>query len=377
MGKKYNGLIGVAAGAFLFAGVAFAQENTVTFPIAELGGCTSKAECKTYCDQTEHRDACVTFAEAHGLMHKDEVAAARSFIKKVQSGEGPGSCATKSECQSYCAQAEHRKECVAFALENGLQPPPAAEQHRQNENQNQSKIAQVLRETAGPGGCTTQQECKTYCGVQEHREECIQFAKDNGLMSANEADHARLLAGKPGPGGCRGEECKIYCSKEENHEECSAFALKNGFITKEKAEREEKLRTLEGPGGCLGVGACHEYCANPEHRDECRAFAQKNNLGGVGTTTNMRPLQPLHPNLPERPLQLRPNVGSTTRPMPLPSTVHPDKPENAGFQPQIPQNVRPGQKPFFQMKEREDLNPATTSNLGASVISALHLFLKF
>ena len=169
MTKKYFGLFGAVAGVFLFAGVAFAQESTVTFPITELGGCTSKAECKTYCDQTEHRDACVTFAEAHGLMHKDEVAAARSFIKKVQSGEGPGSCATKSECQSYCAQAERRKECVAFALENGLRPPPAAEQHRQDENQNQSKIAQVLRETAGPGGCTTQQECKTYCGVQEHR----------------------------------------------------------------------------------------------------------------------------------------------------------------------------------------------------------------
>ncbi|MBI2004977.1 hypothetical protein HYS79_02340 [Patescibacteria group bacterium] len=376
MTKKYVGLFGVTAGVFLFAGVVFAQEGTVIFPIAELGGCTSKAECKTYCDQPDNRDACIAFAEEHNLMQKDEIAAARSFVKKVQNGEGPGGCATKSECQNYCAQAEHRKECVAFALENGLRPPPAAEQHRQNENQ--SKIVRILRETTGPGGCTTQGECKTYCSAEENHEECVQFAKDYDLMSAKEAEHARALVGKLGPGDCRGEECKVYCAKEENREECVAFALKNGLITKERADREENLRTMEGPGGCQGIAACREYCANPEHQGECRAFAQEHNLGGVGTTTKVRPVQPMLPDFPKRALPLRPNMmGSTTRQIPPPSIMHQGKPENAGFQPQLPKKVLPGQNPFFQTKERENLKPATTSNLGASVISALQLFLKF
>ena len=366
MEKKYIGLLGAVAGVFLFAGVVFAQESTVTFPVAELGDCTSKAECKTYCDQSEHRDACITFAEENGLMQKEAITAARAFIKKVQNGEGPGSCSTKNECQTYCSQTEHRNECVAFALENGLRPPPAAEQRRQNEDKNQSKIAQILSETTGPGGCTTQGECKTYCGVRENHEECYQFAKDHGLMSAEEADHARALVGKPGPGDCRGELCKVYCSKEENHDECRAFALKNGFITKEKADREELLRTMEGPGGCQGVVECREYCTDPEHQGECRSFAQVHNLGGVGTTTKMRPVQ-----------QLRQNMGSTTRPMPPPSTVRPEsRYGDDDFQPQKPQNIRPGQKPFFQIKERDDLHP-TTTNLGASVISALQLFLKY
>lgn len=376
MTKKYFGLFGAMAGALLFAGVAFAQENTPTFPIAELGGCSSKAECKTYCDQTDHRDACIAFAEEQGLMFKEEAAAARSFIKKVQNGEGPGSCSTKDECQSYCAQAEHRKECVAFALENGLRPPPAAERHRQNEDKNQSKIVEILSEGPGPGGCTTPGECKTYCGAPEHREECFQFAKDHGLMSADEADRARILVSKPGPGDCRGEECKVYCAKEEHRDECTAFAIKHGFMTKEKADHEEKLRTLVGPGNCQGVGACREYCANPEHRDECRAFAQENNLGTPGGNVN-KPLLPPRPNSIKPALPLRTNVGSTTRPMPFPSTLHPNRPNDTDLRPQPPQNVRPGLKPFFQTKEREGLQPTTTTNLGASVISALQLFLTF
>src|SRR3989338_391085 len=73
------GAFGVFAGTLLLAGVAFAQESTITFPVPELGNCTSKEQCKTYCDDPANHDSCIAFAESHGLMSKEEVKIAREI----------------------------------------------------------------------------------------------------------------------------------------------------------------------------------------------------------------------------------------------------------------------------------------------------------
>jgi len=39
----------------------------ISYPIAELGSCTDKAACKTYCDKPENVDACLSFAEKNNL----------------------------------------------------------------------------------------------------------------------------------------------------------------------------------------------------------------------------------------------------------------------------------------------------------------------
>ena len=79
------------------------EEHTVTFPVAELGNCASKSECKLYCDDASHREACYTFAQSHGLMNKDQVAAARLIVTK----KGPGGCSTKDACRIYCEDSAH------------------------------------------------------------------------------------------------------------------------------------------------------------------------------------------------------------------------------------------------------------------------------
>src|SRR3989338_8382274 len=107
-----------ALALFLAASVAFAQEQNIAFPVAELGGCESKEQCKAYCDNPAHIEACVSFAEAHGLMSSDEAAQARKFAGQT----GPGGC-MGSECRRYCADATHREECVQFAKEHNLTSP--------------------------------------------------------------------------------------------------------------------------------------------------------------------------------------------------------------------------------------------------------------
>src|SRR3989344_6043017 len=85
-----------AAGVFgtlLAASIAFAQSEppstssgqaTIIFPIAELGDCNSKEECKTYCDDSTNAEACLSFAETHGLMLKAEVEKARAFTAQLR-----------------------------------------------------------------------------------------------------------------------------------------------------------------------------------------------------------------------------------------------------------------------------------------------------
>ncbi len=87
----------------------------VTFPIDELGGCSSKDECKAYCDDTAHKDACFTYAQAHGLMTRDQVATA----KKLEAQVGPGGC-KGDECKNYCQDASHAQVCLEFAQQNGF-----------------------------------------------------------------------------------------------------------------------------------------------------------------------------------------------------------------------------------------------------------------
>lgn len=133
----------------------------------------------------------------------------------------------------------------------------------------------------GPGDCATRDECKIYCDVDAHREECLNFAEQNGIMSKEEVEKAKKFIQQTGPGGCIGEECRTYCENPAHQEECVTFGLEHGFITKEDAERFKKFREIEekggGPGGCRGE-ECKTYCDDPAHEDECFEFAKKNGL---------------------------------------------------------------------------------------------------
>ncbi|MEK7494138.1 MAG: Kazal-type serine protease inhibitor, partial [Patescibacteria group bacterium] len=179
---------------------------------------------------------------------------------------GPGGCTTEKECRAYCENQDNMTECVKFGEEQGLISSEEA-----------TRIKKMP--AVGPGGCKGEQ-CKTYCDSPDHFEECIAFAEQNGLMPKEEVDRARKLGNKPGPGGCRGEQCRDFCEKPENRDACFQFAIVNDLIPKEEVERVKKFKAIEqrgGPGGCKGE-ACRAYCENPEHQDECIAFAKENKL---------------------------------------------------------------------------------------------------
>ena len=245
-----------------------------TFPIPELGNCTSTENCKKYCDDSANIAACATFAEKNGMISKEEAAQAKEFADVLR-GEGPGACKTKEACEAYCNGIGHIDECVTFASKHNLIPPDQLEQAQ--------KVAKAIKGGAQlPGGCTDKKSCDTYCADASHADSCLAFAEKAGFLSGEELAKAKkvlpLIASGDSPGKCKTKEaCEAYCSADGHAVECAGFAEKAGFMTKEEADMVRKTGG-KGPGGCKSKEVCETYCNAGEHQEECFKFAEENNL---------------------------------------------------------------------------------------------------
>lgn len=267
------GALAVSGLLILGASSVVAQESTIAYPIAELGGCESKDACRTYCDDLAHVTECVAFAESHGLMDADEAREARLFAGL--GGKGPGGCTSKEACEAYCEDVTRINECLAFAETHGILDDEELEEARQ--------VARALREGAKlPGGCTSKASCEAYCEDPAHMRQCLAFAKQAGFMDPDELAEAEKVAaflesGGKMPGGCQGEkECRAYCENGDHMEECSAFAIKAGFMSEKEAEMFRKTGG-KGPGGCRGR-ECEAYCEAEANREVCITFAMEHDL---------------------------------------------------------------------------------------------------
>lgn len=122
----------LTAGFFLsFGQAAFAQDPAsspqaatgsaeslkkykITFPIAQLGNCADLAACKAYCDDEANKEACLTFAENKGIgkNRKKLNSITRSTLLRAREELG---CSTDQECKTFCKLEENREKCSEFA----------------------------------------------------------------------------------------------------------------------------------------------------------------------------------------------------------------------------------------------------------------------
>ena len=93
--------VGLGFLSFVVIQKALADVSNIKFPVAELGGCTSETECRSYCDKPENAPACLDFAEKNNLMEKGELETARKFV--ASGNKGPGGCTGKDSCERSSA----------------------------------------------------------------------------------------------------------------------------------------------------------------------------------------------------------------------------------------------------------------------------------
>lgn len=239
------------------------------------GNCRGKAECELYCSVADHMEECIAFAESAGIMDKKELEEAKRIMPLMRSGQTPGGCRSKDQCEAYCSAPDHIDECIAFAEKAGLMKPEELE---------------MMRKTGGrgPGGCRGRVECETYCNNPDNAEVCFAFAKEHSLIPPEELERIEKAGGvellrQGGPGGCKGKrECEEFCNKPDNQETCFQFAVEKGLIAPEELEKIKVMGGLQGfrgPGGCVGPRECEEYCSKEENREECMRFAPGDRRG--------------------------------------------------------------------------------------------------
>lgn len=249
---------------------------SISYPIAELGSCKNQQDCMKYCDDGAHMSACVAFAEKQGLLTGEDLRRSKLVAEKIASKQTPGACTTQAECETYCnGNVEHLNECVAFGEELGV--------IGKDDLAEVKKIAQALKEGAKmPGSCKSKSACETYCAVGAHIEECLAFAEKSGILPPDRLAEARKIAPfmKAGetPGKCDSKaSCEAYCTADENFAECLGFAEKVGFVSGEDAAVARKTGG-KGPGSCKSKEQCESYCNDEAHAAECLAFAKDNGL---------------------------------------------------------------------------------------------------
>lgn len=272
--KKITLAIFIFAAILAAGSVAASSKSDIVYPVKELGGCRNESGCRAYCDIPANLRSCVDFADKHNLMSAGEIEQAKKFV--AAGGQGPGGCTSQESCESYCNDIAHIDECLAFGEENDLLPPEELAEAKKVQ-------AALKRGTKLPGGCRSKAACDSFCGDPVHFEECIVFAEAAGFIPENELEEARkvLQAIKKGavPPPCRGkDECDRYCSDPANFEVCLPFAEAAGLI--EPDELEEAKQALAAikkgvkPPKCRGRAECDEYCREPAHLEECLTFAE-------------------------------------------------------------------------------------------------------
>ena len=270
---------------------AFAQKNGLTVEVPDdrkgvfaamqkgesPGQCKDELSCRSYCEDIDHLEECVSFVEKFNLASSDELKEIRQMASVKKAGVAfPGNCKTKESCLAYCENSAHAVECMEFALRAGFIPKEDAE--------SVGKIIPYLKSGGKlPGGCTTKESCDVYCDSDTHTNECVDFAIQAGFMTREEAEIVKKTGGK-GPGNCRSREaCDNYCKSEAHIDECVDFAVKAGFISEEEAEMAKKFKITSGPGGCKGKAECEAFCV--VNQDVCFDWAKEHGMdvgGGPG-----------------------------------------------------------------------------------------------
>lgn len=217
-----------------------ARKYGVTFPVAELEGCTDISSCRTYCEDPLNQNTCIDFAKKKGFYNEESIKVDirnNQFWARTRSELG---CDFESSCRAYCETPTNFEKCSSFARRNGLSGGHTKDPAN----------AQILNKAKEILGCISYESCMTYCSKAENRAKCSEFAKEAGLRGGEY--HA-------GPGGCTSQKsCQKFCSDPQNYKICSQYSSSEGA-------------QFSGPGGCTTEASCKAYCEkNPQ---ECQ-FSQ-------------------------------------------------------------------------------------------------------
>ena len=178
----------------------------VTFPIQELGGCTSLSECKAYCDTQANHLKCTAFAEKYGISDARGTFTAVELMELVARARLELGCTTLENCRKLCEKSP--APCSNFLK-------------RYQASKGRIQRDFLLEKAKKELGCTTLDACRTICAKDTKR--CDAFVRKFNLNPAT-GEIAKTLTVIQEKSGCiTVAECRSWC--EKNPDVCPGFPL--------------------------------------------------------------------------------------------------------------------------------------------------------
>lgn len=236
--------------------------TTISFPIAELGNCTSVSDCKAYCDDPTHTAACVAYAKAKGFYQPTTLDTDQNSV--LTDAQATLGCDSVDSCRTFCQQSQNAAACTAFAQKHNLR------------GGQQNTSTTTLAKAEATFGCTSLTSCQAFCDQNTNKAECSAFAKENGLPGGNQTR---------GPGGCTSQAtCKTFCANPNNFQICKDFVQQHISSTSGQ-------HTFTGPGGCTSQESCQSYCEqNPTSCHIPARFVPQNPQGSSSAQNVLTPV---------------------------------------------------------------------------------------
>jgi hypothetical protein len=263
-----------------------AAQNSLAYPIADLGNCRDARECYLYCQIPQNKAACWSYAKHKappnvlGVTTMSEVEKQQMEAKAKQYNivfpiAELNNCAGPQQCRDFCEQPNNYETCMNFAKKKGfankIEQPP-------DDGIPEEKRQFVMQSAQAELGCTSMESCRAIC--EQNRGKCEAFAKKHGLHKEDPQERGRkeeIMKKAREDLRCESmESCKTIC--EKNPQRCMEFAKKHGFDRGEGQYRQEgqRERYENGPSvrpPCAGEESCKKYCQ--EHPDECPGYQGK------------------------------------------------------------------------------------------------------
>jgi len=255
--------------AFVLTRFAFAQNATssggsnpnLTFPIVELGNCSSISDCKNYCDDPSHTASCIAYAKQKGFYKPSNLDSQKDTV--LADAKSTLGCDSIESCKAFCSDSANADLCSSFAKKHNLK------------GGNSQVSDNTLQEAKTTLGCDSINSCQTFCQQEENKAKCESFARQNGINGGNTTN---------GPGGCSSQaSCRTYCADPNNFQTCSKYQTNAG-------------KSFTGPGGCSSQDSCRKFCeSNPS---SCNVINVSPTISSFPSNTISPTFQLPHDKLP-------------------------------------------------------------------------------
>lgn len=184
----------------------------------------------------------------------------------------PGGCKSIEECDKYCRDDAHRAECLEFLGPAGQAPVQEPQEHPAPPKRVEPRQGEAGGAPLGPGGCTSAADCQQFCADPGHAKECQAFGFRERRRIIGRIEEAPVEVQGCIEEGIGERQYERFMAGKADVNPALAKTMQACFA---EAAGEPGPKPVQGtssgptPGNCKDAAACTQYCFQLAHAPEC------------------------------------------------------------------------------------------------------------